>query len=225
MSNIFWKNFNLCFPIFKCPPTTLSPPTPPTQDHSHPSPIIPSTTSIMIKSFNSLYDFTSNSTSTSKSHTPSTATTDYFFSSCDDTDSETPPDFATVFASHRFFFSSPGRSNSIFESPESPPLESDALVTGGVAVPKYSPDPYMDFRRSMQEMVESREFNDARENWEYLHELLLCYLTLNPKHTHKFIISAFADLVICVTSSTLDCHREPEQGCRRRRCGVSRRLL
>ena len=28
-------------------------------------------------------------------------------------------------------------------------------------------------------------------NWEFLHELLLCYLALNPKNTHKFIVGAF----------------------------------
>ncbi|KAB5545010.1 hypothetical protein DKX38_013122 [Salix brachista] len=106
-------------------------------------------------------------------------------------------DFATILASHRFFFSSPGRSNSIIESLPEP----QTPVSGGVAVKKYSPDPYTDFKHSMQEMIEARELRDVRANWDYLHELLSCYLELNPKHTHKFIISAFADIVVCLLSS------------------------
>ncbi|KAL7172405.1 hypothetical protein ACSBR2_031990 [Camellia fascicularis] len=45
-------------------------------------------------------------------------------------------------------------------------------------------------------MVEASEFVDVRSNWEYLQELLTCYLALNPKSTHKFIIGAFTDLVV-----------------------------
>lgn len=72
---------------------------------------------------------------------------------------------------------------------------------GSVAVATYSPDPYMDFRRSMQEMVEARpELMDVKSNWNILHELLLCYLALNPKNTHKFIIGAFADLLVSLMS-------------------------
>ncbi|CAA3029049.1 Hypothetical predicted protein [Olea europaea subsp. europaea] len=121
----------------------------------------------------------------------------------------TTPDFASAFASQRFFFSSPGRSNSIIDSssvssslastssfsPENP-TKPDTLVAGSIAISTYSPDPFMDFRRSMQEMVEARELVDVRANWDYLHELLMCYLSLNTKTTHKFIVGAFADLII-----------------------------
>lgn len=79
-------------------------------------------------------------------------------------------------------------------------LNSDA-VKDSVAVPTYSPDPYLDFRRSMQEMVEARDLVDVKANWDYLHELLLCYLALNPKSTHKFIIRAFADLLVSLLAS------------------------
>lgn len=40
------------------------------------------------------------------------------------------------------------------------------------------------------------ELMDVNRNWEILHELLLCYLALNPKHTHKYIVGAFADLLV-----------------------------
>lgn len=53
----------------------------------------------------------------------------------------------------------------------------------------------------MQEMVEARHLIDVKANWEYLHELLLCYLTLNPKSTHKFIIGAFADLLVSLMAA------------------------
>ncbi|CAI0413365.1 unnamed protein product, partial [Linum tenue] len=106
-----------------------------------------------------------------------------------------PPDFAAVFASRRFFFSSPGLSNSISKS-HRPNEEMNPTNGGVVAVKKYSPDPYSDFKKSMEEMIESRRIVDAHGNWDYLHELLSCYLAMNPKHTHGYIVSAFADIVV-----------------------------
>ncbi|XWS13648.1 hypothetical protein CRYUN_Cryun36dG0056100 [Craigia yunnanensis] len=198
MSNIFWKNFHLCFTKLKSEHvSSIVLPSPTKQDDT-------TSSTTLLKNFNSLYDLSS-SASTSKSlFTPSTDTD--FLSSDSDSDAESPPDLATIFASQRFFFSSPGPSNSIIESPdtrheaesskETPPLD------GGVAVKKYSPDPYKDFRFSMQEMIEARNITDVKKDWEFLHELLLCYLTLNPKNTHKFIIRAFADIVVCLLSSS-----------------------
>lgn len=66
----------------------------------------------------------------------------------------------------------------------------------------------------MEEMLGARD-RDNRDNkdkdhnvvdglksdLEYLHELLLCYLQLNPEDAHKDIISAFTDLVICILSA------------------------
>ncbi|RZC80795.1 hypothetical protein C5167_043370 [Papaver somniferum] len=150
-----------------------------------------------------------------KSLTPTPTTSTHDFSSSDHSDTETSaaaPDFATVFNSRRFFFSSPGQSNSIIDSGRfssnesvkcSQPESGSLIISRGIPIQTYSPDPYMDFRRSMQEMVEATEFSDVRADWNYLHELLLCYLALNPKHTHKFIMDAFADLLVCLmTSST-----------------------
>ena len=71
-------------------------------------------------------------------------------------------------------------------------------------------DPRLDFRRSMQEMIEARNVqnddvedeDDDRSDLEYLHELLLCFLSLNPKETHRFVISAFTDIVVDILSSS-----------------------
>ena len=91
-------------------------------------------------------------------------------------------DLARAFASGRFFIAAPGLSKSIVD------------VAAGVAVvAKMSPDPYGEFRRSMEEMVEARETRPSRES---LDELLLCYLALNAKTTHNSIIAAFSDLLI-----------------------------
>lgn len=202
MSSIFWKHFHLCFSSLKCLPSiTPSPPSPSKLQDQDNNPSSPTSTSFLIKNFNSLYDQSSDF-STSKSLTPST---DDYFSSDTESDTVSPPDFTTIFASQRFFFSSPGRSNSIIESSDINKSEThhdqETPLNGGVAVKKYSPDPYQDFRCSMQEMIEARNLTDVMANCDFLHELLLCYLTLNPKHTHKFIISAFADILISLLSS------------------------
>eukprot|EP01018_Ginkgo_biloba_P023243 Gb_34060 [translate_table: standard] len=67
-----------------------------------------------------------------------------------------------------------------------------------VAVLMYSPNPYMDFRTSMQEMVEAHNLTD----WSCLQEMLLCYLSLNKQKTHKFILGAFADLLMNIIATT-----------------------
>ncbi|CAL9023724.1 unnamed protein product [Prunus brigantina] len=220
MPNTLGRNLNLCFTKITRPLTLHSP----DNDHSRPLPTAAaadaatattstSSTSLMIKNFNSLYDdrYMFDSTTTSKSLSSS-------FVSSSEAETDAPAaDFATAFASRRFFFSSPGRSNSIVDQSASPPSSIAAssespgqrLVNHSVAVPTFSPDPYRDFRRSMQEMVEAREGmkNEEEEggkkksNWEFLHELLLCYLALNPKSTHKFIIGAFADLLVSLMPS------------------------
>ncbi|KAL6210566.1 hypothetical protein ACLB2K_015798 [Fragaria x ananassa] len=222
MPSTFGRNLNLCFTKIKRPLLTLQ--SPPVDDHRSP----PTTTSTastavssstVIKNFNSLYDgdhafFDSATTSCSiKSSDLSTTETE------NDTNTTAAAGIATVFASQRFFFSSPGRSNSIVDQSSSCSSSSSSssdlhapFKHNSVAVPTYSPDPYLDFRRSMQEMVEAREHLTEDEsvkvksNWEFLHELLLCYLALNPKSTHKFIIGAFSDLLVCLLPSP----KEPE---------------
>ncbi|KAK4371795.1 hypothetical protein RND71_007179 [Anisodus tanguticus] len=55
-----------------------------------------------------------------------------------------------------------------------------------------SKDPFVDFRDSMEEMVEAHEIKD----WENLEELLTCYLKLNCKSNHGYIVGAFVDLLV-----------------------------
>ena len=210
------KNLNLCFTKIKWPLAPQSSSSP-RDDHAHHNHTLPSnSSSTLIKNFNSLYDTnTFDSTSKSLSHSSSSLSTTTTTNT--NTSSSSEPDYAAAFASQRFFFSSPGLSNSIIQStininadskspsPQQPHNNNNCtLVNNSVAVPTYSPDPYNDFRRSMQEMVEARELEDERvdvkSNWEFLHELLLCYLALNPKNTHKFIVGAFADLIVSLMS-------------------------
>ena len=210
------KNLNLCFTKIKWPLAPQSSSSP-RDDHDHHNHTLPSnSSSTLIKNFNSLYDTnTFDSTSKSLSHSSSSLSTTTTTNT--NTSSSSEPDYAAAFASQRFFFSSPGLSNSIIQStininadskspsPQQPHNNNNCtLVNNSVAVPTYSPDPYNDFRRSMQEMVEARELEDERvdvkSNWEFLHELLLCYLALNPKNTHKFIVGAFADLIVSLMS-------------------------
>ncbi|GER44670.1 ovate family protein [Striga asiatica] len=212
MSSLMWKSFNLCFSKFKCFPSIAFSPPPPAIDELDQDPRFSdaggNNNPSIFKNFNSLYDANSccaSSDHLSKSLTFSTTTTaaagaatdDFLSSSDDDGDSgdDPLPDFTSAFASNRFFLSSPGRSNSIFDRPPPPAAEdgSGAVVGGGVAVDTYSPDPYADFRRSMVEMIEARNY---KADWEFLNELLLCYLSLNPKHAHKYIVEAFSDVVV-----------------------------
>ncbi|KAF4348255.1 hypothetical protein G4B88_002656 [Cannabis sativa] len=185
------------------------------EDHSRPLPQ-PKCSSILVRNFNSLYENTLDFSTSNSPTSPSAHSVD------DDDNDGGAVAVAAAFASSRFFFSTPGRSNSIVDSSttitasaEPDEAVSSTLFGNSVAVPTISPDPYSDFRRSMQEMVEAREVGDVeKSNWEFLHELLLCYLALNPKSTHKFIIGAFADLVVNVLPSP------PESGGGRRESDV-----
>ncbi|XP_051127586.1 transcription repressor OFP12-like [Andrographis paniculata] len=170
-SNVIWKAFNFCFSKFKCFPTVAAlPPAPPPASSDEGRAISKSVTF---------------SSSVSSSGDDSSDSDDFF---C-------VVDFVSAaFASHRFFCSSPGSSNSILEPP--PPA---AAVAGGVVVQKYSSDPYTDFRKSMVEMIQSRDSGDG--DWEFLFELLSCYLALNPEHTHRFIMAAFADVIAVAATS------------------------
>ncbi|KAL5070091.1 hypothetical protein RYX36_020978 [Vicia faba] len=189
MPSLFSKQLHLCFLKLKYP-TILSQPH--SQQNTTPPPSPPPPP----------YSFHFNTTFTHHHDEPEE---DYF---SDETTELPPPDFASVFASQRLFFSSPGSSNSITES-ESPPNYTpphNSLIpkVGNVKrVPKYSVNPYVDFLRSMQEMIQSQQqVFDVTNDWDYLHELLLCYLTLNPKHTHKYIVQAFTHLLVDLLSSS-----------------------
>jgi len=201
--NLRHLNLNMCCSN-SATPESESPPLSPVTTSSHHNTQCPSSSSMMIKNFNSIYDPTLTSNNSFSSTFFSTTT---FF---EPEPEPQPADFATAFASQRFFFSSPGHSNSLLSKTtqhrsdgdvEKMKMSKKVAFKGSVAVATYSPDPYVDFRRSMQEMVEARpELMDVKSNWNVLHELLLCYLALNPKNTHKFILGAFADLLVSLMS-------------------------
>ncbi|XP_052211538.1 transcription repressor OFP12-like [Diospyros lotus] len=204
MLNNIGKNLNLCLPKIKLGVAASASPQ---QLDRRPNP----SSVDAFTNFNSLYDLTVDS--------------HYDVDSTSDSDADAgpiTPDLTTAFASQRFFCSSPGLSNSIIDSSISPsssssssaaaaPPPPDALVGGAVPIPTYSPDPFNDFRRSMQEMVEARDLVDVSANCDRLHELLSCYLSLNPKSTHKFIVEAFADLLVSLMSPPPPAAKSPDR--------------
>ncbi|XP_057517505.1 transcription repressor OFP12-like [Amaranthus tricolor] len=212
------KNLNLCFSLLQRPQPQIRSHSP--QNHH-------------TLNYNSLYDHrdfpptrpppltATSSAYISAPGSPSSVSTDYMETEdiIEAAVGSTTPDLTAAYASQRFFISSPGRSNSIVDSLSlssstllSPAEENETIISssssttevvGGVPIQTYSPDPYVDFRQSMQEMVEARDLGrlEVKEAWEYLQELLLSYLALNPKNTHKYIVGAFTDLVVNLMSS------------------------
>jgi len=82
-----------------------------------------------------------------------------------------------------------------------------------VAVLAYSPSPYEDFRRSMQEMVEARGMrNHGKVEWSFMEELLFSYLNLNEKKSYRYIISAFVDLMVVLSQDSERDRSEPDRG-------------
>ncbi|KAL8551846.1 hypothetical protein ACS0TY_000774 [Phlomoides rotata] len=61
-----------------------------------------------------------------------------------------------------------------------------------------SDDPYLDFKKSIQEMVESH----GLEDWDRLEELLAWYLKMNGKQNHGFIVKAFVDVLVGIVKES-----------------------
>ncbi|XP_010522296.1 PREDICTED: transcription repressor OFP16 [Tarenaya hassleriana] len=239
MPRILWKSFHLCFRtnLTKCSSPPCLPSSSAADDpgdlnrrcillHHHHSSAVSA----------AAYSSTSLSATAAGTSSYSSYDSDYNYDIATDSP---PPDFAAVFASRRFFFSSPGPSKAITDSPGDLSLIYDnatttittaknnenesyetataltatttassvpRLLSGGAAVMQHvhSPDPYRDFRRSMQEMIDAMDGRDdadvAMERYELLHELLQSYLSLNQRDTHEFIIQAFSDILVSLLS-------------------------
>lgn len=71
-----------------------------------------------------------------------------------------------------------------------------------IALLTYSPSPYEDFRRSMQEMVEVRLEHNGKVDWQFLEELLFCYLDLNNKKSYRYILRAFVDVIVVLRENS-----------------------
>lgn len=105
-------------------------------------------------------------------------------------------------SSDRFFVSPGTTSGSLVEESRSTTTstiaESDAVRVPDqcVAVLAHSPNPQADFRRSMSEVVEARLRRDQLVDWGFMEEILLCFLDLNDERSHRFVLSAFVDLVV-----------------------------
>lgn len=80
---------------------------------------------------------------------------------------------------------------------EEPDIKSLRAVQGfgrlggqSVAVEKESEDPYLDFRRSMLQMILEKELYSKDD----LRELLNCFLQLNSPYYHALIVRAFKEI-------------------------------
>ncbi|XP_058740762.1 transcription repressor OFP15-like [Vicia villosa] len=99
--------------------------------------------------------------------------------------------------SDRFFFE-PDETNSILEANNKAAVHSESEATqslpfkDSVVLSMESQDPYVDFRKSMEEMVEAHDVKD----WECLQGLLCWYLEVNEKNNHGYIVGAFVDLLV-----------------------------
>lgn len=89
--------------------------------------------------------------------------------------------------SNRLFFHEPGDTNSILEA-----ARFEFPFKDCVALALETEDPYMDFRISMEEIVEACELKEQ----DHLQELLAWYLKMNRKMNHGFIVGAFMDMFV-----------------------------
>ncbi|KAL8039821.1 hypothetical protein ABFX02_10G061100 [Erythranthe guttata] len=96
--------------------------------------------------------------------------------------------------SDRLFFE-PGEttSRSILQEEEAKPYEGFPYKEGHVAIMAVdSVDPFLDFRVSMEEMVAAHGLKE----WDCLEEMLTCFLRVNGKSNHGYIVGAFVDLLL-----------------------------
>lgn len=94
--------------------------------------------------------------------------------------------------SERLFFE-PEETSSIVKHSKNGKSSSPQPFKDSVAMAMESDDPYLDFKKSMEEMVESQ---GLLKDWDCLEELLLWYLKMNGKMNHRFIVGAFVDLLV-----------------------------
>ncbi|KAJ4952345.1 hypothetical protein NE237_029177 [Protea cynaroides] len=76
------------------------------------------------------------------------------------------------------------------------------LPDDSIAVLTYSRVPYEDFRQSMEELVEARLRQDETVDWDFMEELLFCYLKLNEKKSYKYILGAFVDVIVILRQNS-----------------------
>ncbi|TQD87131.1 hypothetical protein C1H46_027271 [Malus baccata] len=108
--------------------------------------------------------------------------------------------------SERLFFEPAGQTSSVLVE-AAPAAPDDGGGNGvnnvipfkeSVALSMDSADPIVDFRKSMEEMVEAHGLKD----WENLEELLCWYLRVNGKSNRGYIVGAFVDLLVGLSFTT-----------------------
>ncbi|XP_010262945.2 PREDICTED: transcription repressor OFP13 [Nelumbo nucifera] len=147
----------------------------------------------MFKTVNSVFFDPGDMTTTPESWFTNSSESGSFSTASEDSRGESLEMVIRGLRSERLFFE-PGETNSILE--ESKPGEFPFKES--VVLAMESQDPYVDFRTSMEEMVEAHGLKD----WECLEELLGWYLRVNGKKTHGFIVGAFIDLLLSLASSS-----------------------
>ncbi|WCJ19121.1 Transcription repressor OFP13 [Euphorbia peplus] len=99
--------------------------------------------------------------------------------------------------SERLFYDPDDTSSILGKTKLDIPIEESVVMT------MESEDPYGDFRRSIEEMVECHNIKD----WDCLEELLGWYLKVNGKKNHGFIVEAFVDVLVGIAeSAAYPCH-------------------
>lgn len=92
----------------------------------------------------------------------------------------------------RLFFE-PDRTSSILEAKAASGGDLELVpFRDSVMVSMESRDPYVDYRKSMEEMVEAH----ALKHCEGLQKLLCWYLRVNARTNHPYIVAAFVDLLV-----------------------------
>lgn len=103
--------------------------------------------------------------------------------------------------SERLFFEPSETSSSILGEPNISAEKNKFITTSEdeldskstfVVIEMETKDPFLEFKESMKEMVEAH----GVENLDGLEELLNCYLRVNLKCNHGYIIGAFVDLLV-----------------------------
>lgn len=160
-NNLSRYNLKLCFSNPMQPFTPKSHPTNPTatsspvhHNHNHPSP--PATSSTLIKDFN---------------HDRSTVTPQNPFPSLGP--EPKPADLVTAFASQRFFFTSPGRSNSIIESANT--TDADCFTTSSSSLSPVPADESATIDK-IQDQLKSKITKNS--NFTFIKKYLLLILDL-----------------------------------------------
>ncbi|KAL2345278.1 hypothetical protein Fmac_006563 [Flemingia macrophylla] len=121
------------------------------------------------------------------------------FSTASELDEECSASLETVIRSlrsDRLFFE-PDQTSSILEAKTTTVTTSSLPFKDTLLLSVDSQDPYVDFRKSMEEMVEARCVKD----WEGLQDLFCCYLKVNAKTNHGYIVRAFVDFFLASSSS------------------------